>query len=505
MDQPDPVGVEISDEDLIHRAREGDRDAFAELWKRHANAGITVARRFTSSLDSEDLVAEAYARIYRRVLDGGGPDGAFRPYLYTTIRNLASRWGRDRDDIQIEDIEDLRDDSIPDDPSTVALDARMTATAFRSLPERWQAVLWYTEVEGMTPQEVAPILGLTANSVAALAYRAREGLRTAWLQAHVSEPGTTLDCKWVISRLGEHARRSLTEREALRFETHLASCEKCGSVALEVEEVGSSLAVVLLPLLLGVTAGGSLLASLLPGAAGAAHAASAMTIPDVPAVFETIGAAAAPAAAAAAAAGSASLSAPVLAGALAVTIALGGGVAVVLQPAADAATQPGPAASAEGNAGSADSTGSGAGRAEGDGTPSDSPGGVLPGILIDSDPVADLLGGLADPVGTIIPNLPIGPAPEHRAPEGVVGALLDLDLRGTGMPGATVSAQVAGKLYSTVVAANGTWAIRITALPEGTGPITLTQRLTILGVSLPIDIPLALLSDSLGVTVELLN
>ena len=31
------------------------------------------------------------------------------------------------------------------------------------------------------------ILGITANSVAALSYRAREGLRKAWLQAHVSE------------------------------------------------------------------------------------------------------------------------------------------------------------------------------------------------------------------------------------------------------------------------------------------------------------------------------
>lgn len=47
----------------------------------------------------------------------------------------------------------------------------------------------------MTPQDVAPILGLTSNGVAALAYRAREGLRTAWLQAHVSDPGATADCR----------------------------------------------------------------------------------------------------------------------------------------------------------------------------------------------------------------------------------------------------------------------------------------------------------------------
>ncbi|HNP16348.1 MAG TPA: sigma-70 family RNA polymerase sigma factor, partial [Terrimesophilobacter sp.] len=153
MEQSETTATEVSDEELILRARGGDRTAFGELWKRHARSGITVARRFTSSLDADDLVAEAFTRIYQRVLDGGGPDGAFRPYLYTTIRNLASRWGTDRNDIQIEDIEDLRDDNIPEDPTTVALDARLTASAFQSLPQRWQSVLWYTEVEGMTPQE----------------------------------------------------------------------------------------------------------------------------------------------------------------------------------------------------------------------------------------------------------------------------------------------------------------------------------------------------------------
>jgi len=38
-------------------------------------------------------------------------------------------------------------------------------------------VLWHSEIEGARPAEVASLLGLTANGVAVLAYRAREGLR----------------------------------------------------------------------------------------------------------------------------------------------------------------------------------------------------------------------------------------------------------------------------------------------------------------------------------------
>lgn len=490
MEQSETTATEVSDEELILRARGGDRTAFGELWKRHARSGITVARRFTSSLDADDLVAEAFTRIYQRVLDGGGPDGAFRPYLYTTIRNLASRWGTDRNDIQIEDIEDLQDGNIPEDPSTVALDARLTASAFQSLPQRWQSVLWYTEVEGMTPQDVAPILGLTANGVAALAYRAREGLRTAWLQAHVSEAGATEDCRWATGRLGENARNSLTAKEKARFDHHLAECERCGAVADEVDEVGSSIAVALLPLILGATVGGSLLASM-----GSAQSASAMSLPAAPAAFQTMTGTAVPAAAAGTAATSAA-AAPVLAGALAATIVLGGGAAIVLQP---TSADPPPASSAQ----SADHSDpdAAANAAERDPTADQ----AQPGDGGSAGPIGDIVTSLTDPINGIIPNLPVGPVPDHVAPDGLVGALVDLDLNGKGMPGATVSAQVADQVYTTVVAADGKWALRLTALPEGVGPITLKQNLKVLGVTVPITIPLTLLSDTLGITVELLN
>jgi RNA polymerase sigma factor (sigma-70 family) len=164
-----------SDAELIETARSGDARAFGELWRRHYRSAARVARQFTSSIDADDLVSEAYARIYQRVLAGGGPTGAFRPYLYTTIRNLASSWGAASRDVQVDIIEDFEDDRIPDDPAAWALDRTLTARAFRSLPERWQTVLWYTEVEGMDPHEVAPLMGMTANGVAALSYRAREG------------------------------------------------------------------------------------------------------------------------------------------------------------------------------------------------------------------------------------------------------------------------------------------------------------------------------------------
>jgi RNA polymerase sigma factor (sigma-70 family) len=313
-----------SDESLLAGARSGDKGAFAVLWERHARSGLRVARQFTSSLDADDLVAEAFTQIYRQVLAGGGPDGSFRPYLYTTVRNLACRWGRESQEIPIDDLDGIEDPFALDDPAVAALDRSFTVRAFRSLPDRWQSVLWYTEVEGMDPHEVAPLLGLTPNSVAALSYRAREGLRTAWLQAHISDNATDADCRWAIGHLGGHARHGLTDREAERLADHLRDCTHCSIIAEEVDEVGSRLALVLLPLILGGVAGGTLLAGV---SAPAGAAAAELLIPAIPPAFQTLAGTGLGTATAGLSLASA-FSTPALVGSLAVVVALSGGLAV---------------------------------------------------------------------------------------------------------------------------------------------------------------------------------
>ncbi|MGX5696948.1 sigma-70 family RNA polymerase sigma factor [Agromyces soli] len=245
-----PVRSDVSDIDLVERTRQGDADAYAELWRRHAASGRTVARSY-SSLDPDDLVAESFTKIYDAILAGGGPRGAFRPYLFTTLRNTAAGWGRARHETNLETLESFEDPHSSEQASLDALDRGTTAQAFRSLPTRWQEVLWYSEVEQMTPQQIAPLVGMSANATAALAYRAREGLRQAWIRAHLKST-TEPDCQWTIDHLGAYSRSKLGKRDTTRLEAHLDDCAKCTIVAAEAREVGSRLALVLLPLAAGI-------------------------------------------------------------------------------------------------------------------------------------------------------------------------------------------------------------------------------------------------------------
>ena len=273
---------ETADVDLVLRTRSGDRGAFAELWYRHYRSGIAVARAVTSAHEPDDLVQEAYSRIYQSILRGGGPTGSFRAYLFASIRNTAAAWGRAGRETAFDEFETIEDPTTNEEATEAALDRGLTHRAFRSLPSRWQEVLWYTEIEQMKPAEVAPLLGMKPTAVAQLAFRAREGLREAWIQAHLQSVADGSDCQWTIEHLGAHARANLSRRDQRKVDEHLGDCTRCSIVAAEAKEVSSRLALVLLPLTLGVTGAASYLATLQGGgvavvalAAGAAPAAAA--------------------------------------------------------------------------------------------------------------------------------------------------------------------------------------------------------------------------------------
>ncbi|WP_166984043.1 sigma-70 family RNA polymerase sigma factor [Paramicrobacterium fandaimingii] len=295
---PRATQSDASDATLLTRTRDGDESAYAELWFRHSAAALTVARSITSSLDHDDLVQEAFVRVFTAVRKGGGPKGAFRPYLFTTLRNTAAEWGRKKRETSLDTLEAFEDPSTSEAATEAALDRGLTATAYRSLPTRWQEVLWYSEVEQMTPAEIGPLLGMKANGVAALTYRAREGLRQAWIQAHINSAAEGSECRWTLERMGSYARSALGKRDAVRFDNHLDECAKCTIVVAEAKAVGSRIALVLLPLTIGATGASAYLAWLQSG-----QTAAVMAMPA--GVAAGVGAPAAVGAGAAAGSGSA--------------------------------------------------------------------------------------------------------------------------------------------------------------------------------------------------------
>ncbi|MGH3414300.1 MAG: sigma-70 family RNA polymerase sigma factor [Marmoricola sp.] len=242
---------ELSDAELISRVRGGDVGSYGRLFSRHVDAARRLARSLVPGPDADDLVSEAFTKVLNVLRGGGGPDVAFRAYLLTAVRRVhIDRIRGQQRAVPTDDVAGL-DDGVPFHDTVVeGFEGGAAARAFASLPERWQMVLWHLEVEGQKPGEIAPMLGMSANSVSALAYRAREGLRQAFLQMHAAD---IVDdgCARTHDMLGAYVRQGLSRRDTDKVEQHLDRCRRCTALYLELTEVNSSLAGVVGPLVLG--------------------------------------------------------------------------------------------------------------------------------------------------------------------------------------------------------------------------------------------------------------
>ncbi|MFE3519245.1 sigma-70 family RNA polymerase sigma factor [Streptomyces sp. NPDC059166] len=289
------AGAGPSDAQLIQGMRAGDDEAYEELFRRHSGAVRRYARTCCRDAHTaDDLTAEVFARTLQAVRGGKGPEEAVRAYLMTAVRHVAATWTRSArrehlvDDFAVFAAQATRSSELSE-TDTVELgadvlamheaDRSMAMQAFRSLPERWQAVLWHTTVEEESPSEVAPLFGLSANATAVLAVRAREGLKQAFLQAHVSRSLTVGgDCARYADRLGAHARGGLRTRAERGLRKHLDECARCRLAAGELDRVNAGIPALLPVAVIGwFAAGYSLKAAgvVAGGAAGAAGAGAA--------------------------------------------------------------------------------------------------------------------------------------------------------------------------------------------------------------------------------------
>lgn len=247
---------------LLESARGGSSDAMRELWRRHHGAARRYAASLTRRFDADDLVSEAFLRVFTALQNGGGPSGALRPYLYVTIRNTAARWGKLPGDRSLDDIDEPAYDADMGGSLVALANRDKLQEAMRALPEQWQQILWATEIQGRRPAELAQRFNLRPNSVAALSYRAREALKQAWVQAHVGDDLGSGEHRWVRERVGRYVCHALTPRQQTRFQGHVDGCGPCAAV---VQDAGH---LAVLPI--GVSA-----ILLLVGAAGTAALAPA--------------------------------------------------------------------------------------------------------------------------------------------------------------------------------------------------------------------------------------
>lgn len=282
IDTTDAPDAAAEDRALLERLRAGEDSAFGELFARHSAAVRRLAFGLVSDRsEAEDLTAEAFFRVLQAIRRGSGPVDNVRGYLLIVARRVAWEWRNRRHDVPVSDEELSHRAGANPDTAGQSTERNLITRAFTSLPERWRSVLWKVEVEGERPAVVATNFGLSANATAALARRARQGLRAAYLQAHLAADLSGASCRSVLEKLGAYTAGSIKGSERRRIRAHLVGCASCTTMHAELRDVCSGLRAhaALLAAPLAAAAGWQLASA---GASGAAAASGvAATIKGV--------------------------------------------------------------------------------------------------------------------------------------------------------------------------------------------------------------------------------
>lgn len=188
--------TDIADAELVAAVRTGDQGAFEAIYRRHVGAAQRYAVRLAGPHQADDLVAEAFARLWAVLTDEDRDIRDFRRYLLVTIRNLnASEVRKQARLLLTEDVDQavtLGGAAAGEQPLLAVVDPPETdllreaerdevAISLARLPLRWRQALWLTHVEGMSAADVGDRLGLSANATRQLSFRARVGLRREYL------------------------------------------------------------------------------------------------------------------------------------------------------------------------------------------------------------------------------------------------------------------------------------------------------------------------------------
>src|SRR3954452_23454078 len=256
----------LSDEALVAHVRSGRDAAFEVLFDRHHRSILAFCRHMLGSREeAEDAVQQTFLSAYGAMRADERPL-QFKPWLYAIARNRSLTLLRARR-------EERGDDALENVPSLAGLadevqqrdDLRALVADLGTLPEDQRAALILAELDDLSHDDIADVIGCERAKVKALIFQARERL-LASKQARDADCGEMREL--LATATGGVLRRGPVRR-------HLEICASCAAFRTEVRTQRAALAVVLPVVPTLALKHGALPAAMAGGQGGAAGGAAA--------------------------------------------------------------------------------------------------------------------------------------------------------------------------------------------------------------------------------------
>ena len=219
----------MDDAALITAARGGDRAAIDELLARYEPSIYRFGLRMCGDEDAAREVLQETLLAAFKHLPGFRGDAALSTWLYQIARSFCikeRRGQRPTSSLDEDGAPELVDPTPPPDAHVHAREiGAALSRAIAALPPDQREVLILRDVEGLSAEEAAEVIGIEIGALKSRLHRARMALRTKL--ADVLGEQSTDPCPELAQELTAYAGAEIDQATCVRIENHLATCARC--------------------------------------------------------------------------------------------------------------------------------------------------------------------------------------------------------------------------------------------------------------------------------------
>jgi RNA polymerase sigma-70 factor (ECF subfamily) len=184
--------LETRDRALALAFKQGEREAYVQIYELHHSRVLNLCKRMLGNThDAEEATQEVFLRVFQGLqrFNGRYLLGAWILRIATNVC-LDSLRSRGRRPMSVE-LDECMDTTIDDeaDPQVRLLrssEGSRVRRTLKRLPPMHRAALVLRDLEGLSYDEIAVVLGITSPQVKALIHRARQGFKRSW-PSHLAE------------------------------------------------------------------------------------------------------------------------------------------------------------------------------------------------------------------------------------------------------------------------------------------------------------------------------
>lgn len=226
---------------LLEAARAGDRAALEQLLARYESHIWRFGLKMCGHReDAEEVLQETMLAVARSIRSFRG-EASLSTWLFKIARSFCIKLRRHRGlgargedgqkSVNGEDqATNAASSSDPEEAVALRQLERALQRAIAQLPAKYREVFLLRDVEGLSAQETAEILGLQVATVKTRLHRARAQVR-AFLapQLDAEQAVSRTGCPEIVRAFSRHLEGELSPQLCAEMERHLAACARCRS------------------------------------------------------------------------------------------------------------------------------------------------------------------------------------------------------------------------------------------------------------------------------------